>query len=60
MNLLRIKDVCKMLKISESTLANLRSLPDFPEAYELGCTCIYVWDESEIIKWVKKQRRVKL
>ncbi|MGB6452734.1 MAG: AlpA family phage regulatory protein [Steroidobacteraceae bacterium] len=56
MQLLRIQDVCRLLRISKPTLWRLRQQSDFPEPTAVSDRVI-AWNGSEIEAWIKRRRR---
>jgi predicted DNA-binding transcriptional regulator AlpA len=51
LQLLRINDVCKLLRISKPTLWRLRRASDFPEPTEVTDRLI-AWRKSEVEEWL--------
>lgn len=59
MKYLRQKEVCDLLRISESAFTTLKHTTDFPRGIVLGNLDILLWIEDEIHEWVSKQKRKK-
>lgn len=53
-NILRIKDVCKKVKLSNSRIYKLMSTSEFPASINLGGRT-RGWREVEVDNWVRKQ-----
>ena len=54
LQLLRVSDVCRLLRISKPTLWRLRRTSDFPQATELTERVI-AWRKSDVESWLRSR-----
>lgn len=56
LQLLRIADICRLLRISKPTFWRMRRNPEFPRPAELSIGVV-AWYASDIQDWIDKRRR---